>query len=193
VCPVSLIYAHDSERIPSVEEAAGFGTNGLTALTSLRYIWQMRDQEHPLILLPQFARQLYVLRLCCSVLQCVAVCCSALQMRYQGLPCILLGQFARQLYVLRLCCSVLQCAAVCCGVLQCVAVRCSVLQCVAVCCRSLQCVAVCCRSLQCIAVCCRCAVRTICITFQCCIVWQCVAVCGSVLCVWQYDITCNLT
>jgi len=57
------------------------------------------------------------------VLQCVAVCCSALQ-------CVAVR------------CSVLQCIAVCCSALQCVAVRCSVLQCVAVCCSVLQCVAV---------------------------------------------------
>jgi len=53
-----------------------------------------------------------VVALCCSVLQCVAVCCS-------------------------MCCSVLQCSvlavAVCCRVLRNVAVCCSVLQCVAVC------------------------------------------------------------
>jgi len=42
------------------------------------------------------------------VLQCVAVCCSALQ-------CV------------AVCCSVLQCVAVCCSVLQCFAVCCSVL------------------------------------------------------------------
>jgi len=42
---------------------------------------------------------------CCSVLQCVAVCCSVL------------------------CCSVLQCVVVCCSVL-----CCSVLQCAVVCC-----------------------------------------------------------
>jgi len=52
---------------------------------------------------------------CCSVLQCIAVCCIALQ-----------GVAVR--------CSVLQCVAVCCSVLQCVAARCSALQCVAVCC-----------------------------------------------------------
>jgi len=51
----------------------------------------------------------------CSVLQCVALCCSVLQ--------------CGTMY-----CSVLQCVAVCCSVLQCVAVRCSVSQCVAVCC-----------------------------------------------------------
>jgi len=73
------------------------------------------------------------------MLQCVAVCCSALQ-------CV------------AVCCSVLQCVAVCCSVslslpspvncevsdkfFQCVAVRCSsVLQCVAVCCSVLLCVA----------------------------------------------------
>ena len=32
------------------------------------------------------------------------------------------------------CCSALRCVAVCCGALQCAAVRCSVLRCVAVCC-----------------------------------------------------------
>ena len=53
----------------------------------------------------------------CSVLQCVAVCCSVLQ------SCS--GRIQQQDE-------------------QCVAVRCSVLQCVAVCCSVLQCVAVCC-------------------------------------------------
>ena len=48
-----------------------------------------------------------------SVLQCVAVCCSALQ-------CVAVR------------CSALQCVAVRCSALQCVAVRCSALQCVAV-------------------------------------------------------------
>jgi len=65
-----------------------------------------------------------------SVLQCVAVCCSASQ-------CI------------AVCCSVLQCVAVCCSVLQCVAVCCSVLWYVAVCNSVLRCVAVCCIVLQC--------------------------------------------
>jgi len=54
-------------------------------------------------------------KLCCSVLQCVAVYCSVLQ-------CV------------AVCCSVLQRVAACCNVLQCVALCCSVLQCVAVCC-----------------------------------------------------------
>ena len=48
---------------------------------------------------------------CCSVLQCVAVC----------VACV------------AVCCSVLQCVAVCCCVLQCGAAYCSVLQCCAVC------------------------------------------------------------
>jgi len=48
------------------------------------------------------------LRVCSSVLQCVAICCSVWQ-------CV------------AVCCSVLQCVAVCCSVLHCV-------QCVAVCC-----------------------------------------------------------
>jgi len=75
---------------------------------------------------------------CCSVLQCVAVCCSVCSV----LQCV------------AVCCSVLQCAAVCCSVLQCVAVYCSVLQCVAMCCSMLQCGAARCNVLQCAAVCC---------------------------------------
>jgi len=75
---------------------------------------------------------------CCSVLQCVAVCyiqcvavcCSA---RY--------ASDWRACHCVAVCCSVLH--SVCCSVLQCVAVWCSVLQCVAVCCSVLQCVAVC--------------------------------------------------
>ena len=63
----------------------------------------------------------------CSVLHCVAVCCSVGVTIVQVLQCV------------AMCCSVLQCVAVCCIVLQCVAVCCSVLQCVAVCCSVLQC------------------------------------------------------
>jgi len=86
----------------------------------------------------------------CSVLQCVALCCSVLHLichKYQP-------------HTLVVCCSALQCAVVCCSVLRCVADRCrvvvfcSVLQCVAQCCSVLQCVAVCCSVLQCAAVCC---------------------------------------
>jgi len=57
----------------------------------------------------------------CSVLQCVAVCCSVL-------PCVwsILVPEGREP---AMCCSVLQCVAVCCSVLQCVAVCCSMLQC----------------------------------------------------------------
>jgi len=93
------------------------------------------------------------------MLQCVAVCCSMLQIPRPQVCCSVLQYVA-------VCCSVLQCVAVCCSVLQmstefeksvsgggggkrklrgskCVAVRCSALQCVAVCCSVLQCVAVC--------------------------------------------------
>ena len=56
---------------------------------------------------------------CCSVLQWVAVCCSA--------SCARDAIFIQALYV-----------AVCCSVLHCVAVRCSVFRCVAVCCSALQ-------------------------------------------------------
>ena len=66
--------------------------------------------------------------MCCSVLQCVAVCC-----------CHILDQGVEYMADLKqICCSVLQCVAVCCSVMQCVAVCCSVLQCAAVCCSVLQ-------------------------------------------------------
>ena len=58
---------------------------------------------------------------CCSVMQCVAAYCRALNRAAA-------------------CCSVLQRVAVCCSVLQCAAACCSVLQRVAVCSSVLQCV-----------------------------------------------------
>jgi len=66
-----------------------------------------------------------VRRVCCSLLQYVAVCCSVLQ-------CV------------AVCCSVLQCVAVCCSVLQCEMYETWEIwdECVAVCCSVLQCVAV---------------------------------------------------
>jgi len=56
---------------------------------------------------------------CCSVLQCVAVCCSGLQRDHD------VAAMARR-------CSMLQCVVVCCDVSQCVAVCRNVSQCVAV-------------------------------------------------------------
>ena len=76
---------------------------------------------------------------CCSVLRCVAVCCSVMSLhrRVSGskmsvCQCVaaldpLHTELAPNYEPL-----LLQCAAVCCIVLQCVAVCCSVLQCVAV-------------------------------------------------------------
>ena len=95
---------------------------------------------------------------CCSVLQCVLMCCRA---RW-----VITSSQAPMCVQVR--CSVLQGVAVCCSVLQCVAACCSVLQCVAVwahpsehflpiasvCCSVLQCVSVCCSVLQYVAVCC---------------------------------------
>jgi len=66
---------------------------------------------------------------CLHVLQCVAICCSALQ-------CVA--------------------AWVCCSGWQCDSVWCSVLQWGAVCCSGWQCVAVCCSMLQWVAVCITC-------------------------------------
>ena len=88
-----------------------------------------------------------IVAVCCSVLQCVAVCCSSCA------SCTPASPPSDLVHYLCNSCSVLQCVAVWCSVLQCVAVRCSALQCVAVHCSVLQCVAVCCSVLQCVAVC----------------------------------------
>jgi hypothetical protein len=92
----------------------------------------------------------------CSVVQCVAVCCSVLHVAQCIYECVAAW------------CSVLQCVAVCWSVLhvarcihECVAVWCSVVQCVACStmhlwmrCSVMQWVALCCIVLQCVAVCC---------------------------------------
>ena len=113
---------------------------------------------------------------CCSVLQCVAVCVFFVYTRMvdgvfvagrilDGQECV--DSWIR--YTLNVCSRMLQCVAVRCGVLQCTCVllrkltrnvskkelgrqRCSWWR-VAVCWRMLQCVAVCCSVLQCVAVC----------------------------------------
>ena len=64
----------------------------------------------------------------CSVLQCVAVCCSMFDVRLHRGLAIALASLSRSVAV---CCSVLQCVVVCCSVLQCIAVCCALL-CVAV-------------------------------------------------------------
>ena len=74
------------------------------------------------------------------MLQCVAVCCSALQCIETS--SIFVGLFQNRCSVCR---SVLQCVALRCSVLQCGAV------CVALCSEALQCVAVCCSVLQYVA------------------------------------------
>jgi len=100
-----------------------------------------------------------------QLLQCFAVCCSALQCcggGGWGLGLGLGGVWGEEGWVLNPAflpsCSALQCVAVLnppflpsCSALQCVAVRRSVLQCVAVCRSVLQCVAVYCSVLQCCA------------------------------------------
>jgi len=76
---------------------------------------------------------------CCSVLQCVAVCCSIsfgeqLHIMYSGVLqhlCVCVTQTHVDHFLSG---SVLQCVAVCSRVFQSVAVCCSVVQCVAVCC-----------------------------------------------------------
>jgi len=76
--------------------------------------------------------QVLVGAVCCSISQCVVVCCNVLQ----GVSCTVKGsvQILQVLIHVKIrgavCYSVLQCVAVCCSVLQCVAVCCSVLHCV---------------------------------------------------------------
>jgi len=124
----------------------------------------------------------------CSVLQCVAVCCSVLQYKSKTQCC----NVRRYAALVAAWCSVmqrdavvLQCDAVCCSVFQCVAVCCSVLQCVVVCCSVLKCVEVCCsvfQWLQCKSKMQCCNVRRyVALVAVCCSVLQCVAVCCSVL------------
>jgi len=72
---------------------------------------------------------IWCVAVCCSVLQCVAVCWWMSQPSWMS--------------------HVTRCVAVCCvWYSRCVAVGCSVIQCVAVCCSVLQCVAVCCSVLM---------------------------------------------
>jgi len=122
--------------------------------------WQCQAPERLLFLLARHDGRKCV-AVCCSVLQRVAVCCSAWQCQTPDAShsCLQTQQSAVS-------CSVLQCVAVCCSVLQCMAVSdarrltllpantaiSSELQCVAVCCSVMQCVAVCCSVLQCVAV-----------------------------------------
>jgi len=103
----------------------------------------------------QLQRKVHV---CCSVLQCVAECCTGLCAHR---TCVRIRHIQRQIAtfghtfvisdVLHYL-AALQCDVVCCSVLQRVAACCSVLQRVAVCCSVLQRVAVCCSVLQCVAV-----------------------------------------
>ena len=118
------------------------------------------------------------------MLQCVAVCCSALIALRHGV--ISLDGTSS------VCCSVLQLVAACCSALQCVAVCCNMLQFVAVCCNALQRIAVRCSVLRAAAlrdlsrwqICVRVAVCCSVLQCVCCIVLQCSAVCsGAFQCV----------
>jgi len=66
---------------------------------------------------------LQCVKVCCSVLQCVAVCRATKdQNAVHTQLCYTFGSLPAQAFsmVEQVCCSVLQCAAVCCSVLQCV-------------------------------------------------------------------------
>jgi len=82
---------------------------------------------------------------CCSVLQCVAVCCSGIA-GTNVTGCLSYATASH--HIVSALSSEMQCVVLCCSELQCVAVCCSVLQCVTVCCIALQCVAVRCSVLQ---------------------------------------------
>jgi len=105
--------------------------------------------------------------MCCSVLQCVAVCCIVLQLRCSVLQCAAGASEAlfwedyecvAVLQYIVVCCSMLQCVAKCCRAMQepprpCVLRMTIELQCVAACCSVVQCVAAWCRVIQSVAVC----------------------------------------
>jgi len=118
--------------------------------------------------------------MCCSVMQCIAVCGSVLQ--FVALVATTpktrtrAPRLSRRISLIPGVSVAECCPVVCCSVLQCVAVCCSVLQCVAVCCRVVQCVAVCCCVLLC-AVCCS-ALQYVAVYYS---VSRCVAACCSVL------------
>ena len=104
--------------------------------------------------------------MCCSVLQCVAVCCCMFTLTIRELSKAMSKR--RVLQYVAVCCSLLHCVTVYCSMVQCVAVcYCIVVQCGVVWCSVLQYAEVCCSVLPCVAVCCS--------------VWQCVALCCSVL------------
>ena len=87
----------------------------------------------------------------CSMLQCVAVCCSVSHVCHTSCEHHCRHSICWNIWLQRqcvaLCCIVLHCVALCCSALHCVVVRCSALQCVAVSCSALQCVAVRCSAL----------------------------------------------
>ena len=93
--------------------------------------------------------------MCCSVLQCVAVCCSVRIFRVMCM-CVCIFVCVCMCAYLRGYCWVLdivsQCVKVCHSVSQCVAVRRSASQCVAVSCSASQCIAACRTVLPCVAV-----------------------------------------
>jgi len=107
-----------------------------------------------------------VVQLCCSVLQCFALCYCVVVCCSEEAPSSVIKLLS-------------SCGAVWCNVLQCVVVFCSVVQCVAS-------VLVCCSVLQCVAVCCGKGAPSS-MTHCCPAVLQYVAVCCSVLqCVTTY-------
>ena len=80
---------------------------------------------------------------CCSVVQCGAVCCSVLHCF-----CTVLHCFWTVLHCAALCHSASHCSAVWCSVVQCGAVWCNVMRCAIVCCSMLQRASVHCNTLQ---------------------------------------------
>ena len=107
---------------------------------------------------------------CCSVLQCVAVCCSVYSITCESSCMASRHEYIPAMQYAAVCCSVLQCVAVCCSVLQCIFHHLRILL---YCFETrvhigelfenhalvvLQCVAVCCSVLQRDEVCCKCVI-----------------------------------
>jgi len=124
-------------------------------------------------------RCLVCVAVCCSVLQCVAVCAENVLWNVEALS----NSSLAPLQVFSVRCSALQCVAVCCWV-----TCCGILRRFPILFRCLVCVAVCCSVLQCVAMCAENVLWNVealshsnLAPFQVFSAYQCVAVCCSVL------------
>jgi len=128
---------------------------------------------------------------CCSVLQCVAVCCGMLRFVAVQRRAVV-GDWCRT--GVAVFCSVLHYATLCCrlqSVALCYSVICSVLQCAVLCCSVLHCVAVRWRSVA--GACCLVCAKPLNTNPVCCTVLPCIAQCCSVLHLCSFVLATRLT